>query len=69
MSLFRYGIEKAKNGLKQMRNRTDFSGKTWKRGRSAAKRTTACQAKMSIFVYFTLLLLYSELAVGGLREL
>ena len=31
-----------------MRNRTDFSGKTRKRGRSAAKRKTACQARMSI---------------------
>ena len=37
-----------------MRNRTNFSGKTWKRGRSSAQRKTAYQAKMSIFVYLTL---------------
>ena len=37
-----------------MRNRTNFSGKTSKRGRSVAKRKTGYQAKMSVFVYLTL---------------
>ena len=55
MSLFRYyDIKRAKKGVKRIRNRADFGGKTWKRGRSAAKRKTACQAKMSIFVYLIL---------------
>ena len=36
-----------------MRNRTNFSGKAWKRGRRASKRKTAYQAKMSILVYWT----------------
>ena len=37
-----------------MRNRSEYSGKTWKRGLNVAKQKTAGQAKMSVFVYLTL---------------
>ena len=39
-----------------MRNRADFLEQNMKtRGRSAARRKTVCQSKMSIFVYLTFL--------------
>ena len=39
-------IQKGEKGVRRIRNRTDFGGITWKRGRSTAKRKPACQAKM-----------------------
>ena len=39
-------IKREKKGVRRMRNRTDFGGKTWKRGRNAVEREAHYKVKI-----------------------